>query len=93
MRRAEKNTAPEFYQPAFEKLSNKWGLTFNEDRIIVSAELRKNLLDTLQFGHAGATKMLTEAKIFLWPNMSETEIEDRTKKCMVCMASGKNLNY
>ena len=31
MRRGEKNTAPETYGAAFEKLSNKWGLTFNED--------------------------------------------------------------
>ena len=29
MRRAEKNTAPESYRTVFEKLSNKWGLTFN----------------------------------------------------------------
>ena len=92
MRRTERNTAPEPYRPVFEKLSNKWGLTFNEDRIIVPTELRKKLLDTLHFGHAGSTKMLAESKIFWWPNMCR-EIEVRTKKCVACMASGKNLNY
>ena len=64
MRRAEKNTAPESYRTVFEKLSNKWGLTFNEYRIIIPTELRKKLLDTLHFGHAGSTKMLAESKMF-----------------------------
>ena len=64
MRRAERNTAPEPYRPVFEKLSNKWGLTFNEDRIIVPTELKKKLLDTFHFGHAGSTKMIAESKIF-----------------------------
>ena len=63
MRRGEKNTAPEHYRTNFEKLNNKWGLTFNYDRIVVPAELRKKLLDTLHFGHVGATKMTAEAKI------------------------------
>ena len=61
MRRGEKTTALEPYQPMFEKLSNKRGLTFNEDRIV---ELKKRLLYTLHFGHAGSTKTLAEAKIF-----------------------------
>ena len=71
MRRGEKNTAPEHYRTSFEKLNNKWGLTFNDDRIVVPAELRMKLLDTLHFGHAGATKMTAEAKIFWWPNMQK----------------------
>ena len=36
--------------------------------------------------------MLAEARIFLWPNIDK-EIEDRTKNCVACMSSGKNLNY
>ena len=82
MRRAERNTAPESYRPVFEKLSNKWGLTFNEDRIIVPTELRKKSLDTLHFGHAGSTKMLAESKIFWWPNMCK-ESEDKIKNCVL----------
>ena len=73
----------------FEKLNNRWGLTFN---IEVATELRKKLLDTLHFGDAGATKMTTEAKIFWWPNMLK-EIEDKTKNCVACMSSGKNLIF
>ena len=92
MRRNEKNTAPEAYRTTFEKLSNEWGLTFNDDRIIVPTELRKKLLETLHFGHAGYTKMAAEAKIFWWPNMQK-ETEEKTKHCVACMASGKNLKY
>ena len=92
MRRNEKNTAPEAYRTTFEKLSNKWGVTFNDDRIIVPTELRKKLLETLHFGHAGYTKMAAEAKIFWWPNMQE-EIKEKTNNCVACMASGKNFKY
>ena len=49
MKRGEKNTATDQYRTTFEKLNNKWGLTFNDDRIIVPTELRKKLLDTLHF--------------------------------------------
>ena len=64
MRRCEKNTAHDQYRNVFEKLNIRWGLTFNDDRIVVPTELRMKLLDTLHFGHAGATKMTAEAKIF-----------------------------
>ena len=84
MRRGEKNTAPDQYRNVFEKLNIRWGLTFNDDRIVVPTELRKKLLDTLHFGHAGATKMTAEAKIFWWPNMLK-EIEDKTKNRVPCM--------
>ena len=74
-----------------ENLSNKWGLTFDDDRKIVPKELRKKLSETLHFGHAGSTKMAAEAKIFWWPNIQK-EIED-AKNCVACLASGKNLKY
>ena len=73
MRRGDKNTAPDQYRTIFEKLNNKWGLTINDDRIVVPTELRKKLLDTLHFGHSGATKMRAEAKIFLWPKQKGRE--------------------
>ena len=92
MRRNEKNKAPEAYRATFEKLSNKWWLTFNDDRIVVPNELRKKLMETQHFGQAGYTKMTPEAKIFWWPNMQK-EIEEKTKNCVACMASGKNLKY
>ena len=92
MRRGEKNTAPDQNRTIFEKLNNKWRLTFNDDRRVVTTELRKKLLETLHFGHVGATKMTAEAKIF-WLANRQKEIEDKTKNCVSCMLSGKNLKY
>ena len=33
MRQDDKDTAPEHYRTNFDKLNNKWGLTFNDDRL------------------------------------------------------------
>ena len=54
--REDRNMAPEHYRPPFENISSKWGLTFLNDKIVVPTELRKKLLDTLHFGHAGLPK-------------------------------------
>ena len=83
--------ASDQYRPKFEKLNNKWGMTINDDRIVVPTELRKKL-DTIHFGHAGATQMTAEAKTFWWPSMQK-EIEDKTKNCVACMSLGKTLKY
>ena len=77
LNREYRSMAPEHYRPHFESISSKWGLTFLNDQIIVPTELRKKLLDTLHFGHAGTTKRTAEAKIFWWPNIN-TDIEDKT---------------
>ena len=69
-----------------EKFSNMWGLTFNDEKIIVPVELRKKLMESLHFDHAGTNKKLAEGRIFWWPNISK-ELKDRTKSCVA--ASGK----
>ena len=84
--------APEHYRPHFENMSSKWGLTFLNDKIVVPTELRKKLLDTLHFGHAGTTKMTAEAKNFWWPNINK-DIEEKVKNCIACQSSGNNLKY
>ena len=58
LNREDNSMAPENYRPYFGSISSKWGLHFLNDRIIVPTELRKKLLDTLHFGHAGTTKMI-----------------------------------
>ena len=83
MRRG-KNTTPEQYRAIFEKLSNKRRLTFNNEIIIVPAELRRKPIETLHSGHAGTIKMLSGARIFWWPNITR-EIEEQTKNCVSCM--------
>ena len=51
--------------------------------------LWRKLLDTLHFGHAGLTKMTTEARIFWWPSIGR-DTENGSKNCRACMNSGKN---
>ena len=89
MRRGENNTAPEQFRSIFEKLSNKWIQTFKDEKKIIPIELRKKLMETLQIGHTGTTKMLAEARIFWWSDISN-DIENRTKNCAACLATSKN---
>ena len=64
MRREDCEITPDGYKPVFDKLSIRWGLVFVDDQIVIPIDLRRRLLDNLHFGHAGMTKMETEAKIF-----------------------------
>ena len=92
MRREENDTAPEGYRPVFDKLSIRWGLVFVDDQIAVPINLRKKLTEILHIGHSGTTKMLSDAKIFWWPNVPK-DIEQKVKDCTACLATGKNLKY
>ena len=92
MRREKKDSAPEGYRAVFDKLSVRWGLVFVDDQIAVPIDLRRRLIEILHFGHSGITKMLSDAKIFWWPEMRK-DIEQRVKDCTACLATGKNLKY
>ena len=69
MRREERDTATEGYRPVFDKLSIRWGLVFVDNQIAVPIDLPSILIKILHFGHSGTAKMLSEAKIFWWPEM------------------------
>ena len=94
MRREDRETIPEEYRTAFDKLSIRWGLIIVVDQIVFPIDLRRRLLDILHFGHSGTTKMISEAKIFWWPGVKQ-DIENRVKDCTACLASGEtsNTNY
>ena len=92
MRREERDSAPEGYRAVFDKLSVRWGLVFVDDQIAVPIDLRRRPFEFLHFGHSGITKMLSDAKIFWWPEMRK-DIEQRVKDCAACLATGKNLKY
>ena len=92
MRREDRETIPDGYRNAFDKLSIRWGLIFVDDQIVIPIDLRRRLLDILHFGHSGITKMMSEARIFWWPGMKQ-DIENKVKDCTACFASGKNLKY
>ena len=91
MRREDREITPNGYKSVFDKLSIRWGLVFVDDQIVIPIDLRRRLLDILHSGHAGMTKMETEAKILWWPT-KKSDIETKVKNCTACLASGKFLN-
>ena len=64
MRREDRETTTDEYRPVFDKLSISKGLIYMDDRIVVSVNQLRRLLDILHFGHAGTTKMTAKAKSF-----------------------------
>ena len=92
MRREDRETIPDGYRTVFDKLSIRWGLVFVDDQIVIPIDLRRRLLDILHFGHSGIMKMMSEAKIFWWPDMKK-DIENKVQDCTACLTSGKNLKY
>ena len=64
MRREDRETIPDGYRKAFDKLSFRWGLIFVDDQIVIPIDLRRIILDILHFGHSVITKMMSEARIF-----------------------------
>ena len=56
MRREARDTAREGYRPIFDKLSIRRGLVFVDDPITVPIDIRRKLIENLQFGHSGTKK-------------------------------------
>ena len=92
MRRRDRETAPDRYKPAFEKLFIRWGLVFVDDQIVVAIDLRRRLLDILHFEHSGMTKMETEDKVFSWPE-KQNDIETKVKDYTACLVLCEHLKY
>ena len=92
MHREDRKTISDGYRTVFDKLSIRWGLIFVDDQIVIPIDLRRRLLDILQFGKSSITKMTSEAKIFWWPGMKQ-DIENKVKDFTACLASGKILKY
>ena len=92
MRSEDRETIPDGYRTVFDKMSIRWGLVFVDDQIVIPIDLRRRLLEILHFGHSGITKMMSEVKIFWWPDMKK-DIENKVQDCTACLASGKNLKY
>ena len=92
IRREERDTAPEGYRPLFDKLLIRRGLVFVDDQIAGPIDLRRRLIEILHFGHSGTTKILSDAQIFLWPDMPK-DIKQKVMDCTACLATRKNLKY
>ena len=64
-----------------------------DDQTVAPIDLRR-LLNILHFGHAGMTKMETEAKIFWWPTKkSDRETKVKTAPHVLYYVKTLNINY
>ena len=87
MRREDRETIPDGYRNAFDKLSIRWGLIFVDDQIVIPIDLRRRLLDILHFGHSGITKMLLGKSSMLLYKLGKSghleKIKDVDEDCFV----------
>ena len=72
--------AREDFSPVFSEITERFGLLFAGDRIVVPEKLKKQVVDALHFGHPGSTKMPAESNIFWWSGMNEN-IENKCSTC------------
>lgn len=72
----------------FIYLSND--LIFLENKVIVPAKLRKEMLNLIHESHFGVEKSKRRARqVLYWPNLSR-DIEDYISKCQVCQLNRKS---
>ena len=65
LRDQEKEKAPEEVFPVFKKITERFGSLFAGVSIVIPAELKKKqLMDTLHFGHPGSTIVQAESNLF-----------------------------
>jgi len=71
-------------------LSEKDGLLFYGDRLIIPKSCRHRILTMLHSGHPGMARMIelyTDA--YMWPGATE-RVKEFTKSCIDCSRAGKN---
>ncbi|MCP4341098.1 MAG: hypothetical protein GY799_19970, partial [Desulfobulbaceae bacterium] len=77
-----------FHDCALE-LSEKDGLLYRADRLIIPESLRTEILSRLHDGHPGIVRMKQLYRdIYYWPRGS-TEVEEFVNNCHACAESGK----
>ena len=66
VRDKQKERTPKESFLVFSEITKRFGLLFAGNRIVVPEELKIQVVDELQFGHPGSTKMLAEICIIWW---------------------------
>ena len=61
----QKEGAPQRFSPVSVEITDRFGLLFAGDRILVPEKLKRQNVDALHFGHQGSVKMLVEKKNIL----------------------------
>ena len=73
MRREDRETIPEEYRTAFDKLSIRWGLIFVDDQIVVQIDLRRRLLTIRTIGRI-IRNFVKSFKVFHTVNLLQCSI-------------------
>ena len=66
------------------------GLLYMDNRLVISKNMRENVLRAIHFGHAGRDAMLKEAADIWWPSVHRKVVK-KAKNCLQCQQAGKNL--
>ena len=90
LERQQHDLIPDEYQPHKKKLSNRFGLVFIQDKIIVPKNLRATIISLLHKGHPAFNKMKIAARHFWWPRITGA-IQKKFNSCIFCKRSGENI--
>ena len=90
LERQQHDVIPEEYLAHKKKLSSRFGLVFEEDKILVTKNLRTTIISLLHKGHPAINKMSLAARHFWWPRMMEA-IQKKCETCINCKMSGKSV--
>ena len=81
---------PEPYSQFKNSLSTKYGLIFQDDKLVVPAGLQATMVNLLHKDHAGVEKMKQAAPYITWKSM-DSDLRRKITECVGCYQAGKNI--
>ena len=81
---------PEPYRSFRNSLSTRYGLVFQDDKMIVPFGLQNTFINLLHRDHAGVQRMKDSAPYVIWKSM-DLDLQRKIHECVGCFQSGKNL--
>lgn len=74
------------------EITERYGLLWHNNRILIPKSLRKNILKKLHTSHLGYEKCLLRAKeLYFWPELNN-QLKNEINNCQACLTYRKN-NY
>ena len=84
------NRLPEPYRTFKNSLSTRYGLVFQDDKVVIPFGLQNTFVNLLHRDHAGVQRMKDSAPYVIWKTM-DLDLRRKVHECMGCFQSGKNL--
>ena len=60
------------------------GLLSHDDRIVIPADMREEILERINIGHQGITKCRQRHNLSLWCSGISKEIKTKVESCQFC---------